>query len=237
MPWTDILEIIPANALVFSTSGNSIPGREDDNLCLKAYHLLQKEHKLPAVKIHLHKIIPTGAGLGGGSADAAHTLRLLNSIFQLNIAADKLMHYASALGSDCAFFIQDLPRFGAGRGEVLTAIEISLKGKFLVLVKPELHVSTEDAYANVNPKHQIVSLQNTLIATPIDRWKDVVKNDFEESVFKKFPEIKAIKEKMYLLGAVYASMSGSGSSVFGIFNSPVSSENFSGLTKWSGILH
>jgi len=236
IPWTDILEIIPADTLAFSASGNSIPGREDENLCLKAYNLLHTEYKVPPVKIHLHKVIPMGAGLGGGSSDAAHTLRLLNSIFQLNISAEKLMHYASVLGSDCAFFIQDKPMFGAGRGDELMAIDISLKGKFLVLIKPDVHVSTADAYANVSPNQPEVSLQNTLMTNPISRWKDIVKNDFEESVFKKYPEIQSIKEKMYSLGAVYASMSGSGSSVYALFDSPVLSENFSGLTNWSGVL-
>ncbi len=182
-------------------------------------------------------MIPTGAGLGGGSSDAAHTLRLLNSIFQLNISKEKLMHYASKLGSDCAFFIQDKPMFGSGRGEVLTTVDISLKGKFLILVKPDIHVSTLDAYSNVNPCQPEVSLQNTLMTNPVSRWKDVVRNDFEESVFKKFPEIQSIKEKMYSLGAVYASMSGSGSTVFGIFDLPITDNAFPGLVQWSAGLN
>ncbi|HOX83330.1 MAG TPA: 4-(cytidine 5'-diphospho)-2-C-methyl-D-erythritol kinase [Chryseolinea sp.] len=237
VPWTDILEIIPGETLTFSSSGNSIPGKADENLCLKAYHLLRNDYSLDPVKIHLHKMIPTGAGLGGGSSDAAHTLRLLNSIFQLNISKEKLMHYASKLGSDCAFFIQDKPMFGSGRGEVLTTVDISLKGKFLILVKPDIHVSTLDAYSNVNPCQPEVSLQNTLMTNPVSRWKDVVRNDFEESVFKKFPEIQSIKEKMYSLGAVYASMSGSGSTVFGIFDLPITDNAFPGLVQWSAGLN
>jgi 4-diphosphocytidyl-2-C-methyl-D-erythritol kinase len=237
VPWTDILEIIPADTLTFSGSGNHIPGRTEDNLCLKAYSLLEKEFKLPPVKIHLHKIIPTGAGLGGGSSDAAYTLRLLNVIFELNLSNEKLMQYASMLGSDCAFFIQDKPMMGSGRGEVLSEIDVRLKGKFLVLVKPDIHVSTADAYANVKPNQPVVSLQSILTTTSINDWKNTVKNDFEESVFGKYPAIKEIKEKLYSIGAMYASMSGSGSTVFGIFDSPFNvNEHFSQSTNWNGAL-
>ncbi|MEO7991082.1 MAG: 4-(cytidine 5'-diphospho)-2-C-methyl-D-erythritol kinase [Chryseolinea sp.] len=237
LPWTDILEIIPSDALTFSSTGKAIPGRLEENLCLKAYALLKEDFDLPSVKIHLHKIIPTGAGLGGGSSDAAYTLRLLNTIFKLNISNENLMSYAASLGSDCAFFIQDKPMMGSGRGEVLTEIDVRLKGKFLMLIKPEVHVSTAEAYANVRPNQPEFSLQHLLTTYTLNDWKNVVKNDFEESVFGKYPEINHIKEKMYSLGAIYASMSGSGSSVFGIFNFPIEADqNFSGLTNWSGVL-
>jgi 4-diphosphocytidyl-2-C-methyl-D-erythritol kinase len=237
LPWTDILEIIPSDVSIFSSSGNAIPGRAEENLCLKAYSLLKKDFDLPPVKIHLHKIIPTGAGLGGGSSDAASTLRLLNAIFELNISAANLMSYAASVGSDCAFFIHDKPMLGLGRGEVLTEIDIRLKGKFLMLVNPQIHVATAEAFATVKPNKPEFSLQHVLTTHALNDWKDAVKNDFEESVFEKHPEIKNIKEKMYSLGAIYASMSGSGSSVFGIFDSPIEAEkNFSGQTKWSGIL-
>ena len=235
--WTDILEIIPADTLTFSSSGNSIPGRAEENLCLQAYSLLKKDFDLQPVNIHLHKIIPTGAGLGGGSSDAAHTLRLLNTIFQINLSNEKLMQYAAALGSDCAFFIQDKPMLGSGRGDVLTEADVKLKGKFLLLVKPNIHVSTAQAYANVKPNQPEVSLQHVLSTSAVSDWKNVVKNDFEESVFGKYPEIKDIKEKMYSLGAIYSSMSGSGSTVFGIFDAPVNvNEPFSSTENWSGIL-
>ena len=237
VPWTDILEINHSEELTFSSSGNIIPGKADENLCLKAYRLMQKEFNLPPVKIHLHKIIPTGAGLGGGSSDAAHTLRKLNEIFQLNISNEKLMRYATELGSDCAFFVQDKPMLGSGRGEVLTDITINLSGKFLVLVKPGIQVSTAEAYSTVKPNQTASPLHSILTKHPLSEWKYVVKNDFEESVFEKHPEIQSIKEKLYDLGAIYASMSGSGSAVFGIFDSPINrAEYFAGLMKWSGTL-
>jgi 4-diphosphocytidyl-2-C-methyl-D-erythritol kinase len=240
VPWTDILEIIPAETLAFSSSGNAIPGKAEENLCLKAYSLLKKDFGLSPVHIHLHKIIPTGAGLGGGSSDGAHTLRLLNTIFQLNLSTEKLMHYAAALGSDCAYFIQDKSMLGSGRGEMLSEIAVRLKGKFLMLVKPDVHVSTAEAYAHVKPHQPEFSLRHILESRPVNEWRAVVKNDFEESVFKKYPEIQSLKEKMYSLGAIYSCMSGSGSTVFGIFNSPVDAldieMHFSVQTKWSGML-
>ncbi len=235
--WTDILEVIPSDTLTFSSSGNSIPGRVEDNLCLKAYALLKRDFDLHPVKIYLHKIIPTGAGLGGGSSDAAHTLRLLNTIFELNLSNEQLMQYAAALGSDCAFFIQDKPMWGLGRGEVITEIDVKLKGKFLLLVKPNIHVSTAEAYANVKPHHPEVSLQHVLTTRPVRDWKNAVKNDFEDSVFGKYPEINEIKKKMYALEAIYSSMTGSGSTVFGIFDSPFdANKHFSSIENWSGIL-
>jgi len=238
VPWTDILEIIPSDTLTFSSSGNAIPGRAEENLCLKAYSLLWKEFNLPPVKIHLHKIIPTGAGLGGGSYDAAHTLRLLNSIFQLNLSDEKLMNYAATLGSDCAFFVQDKPMIGSGRGEVLSEIDMKLKGKFLMLVKPDIHVSTAEAYAHVKPHPPEFTLHHIFTSRPLNEWRHSLRNDFEESVFVRYPEIQKLKEKMYALGAGYASMSGSGSTVFGIFDSSLTNvdENFPTVTKWCGVL-
>jgi 4-diphosphocytidyl-2-C-methyl-D-erythritol kinase len=235
--WTDILEIIPAKTLTFSSSGNGIPGKAEENLCLKAYALLKKDFDLSPVNIHLHKIIPTGAGLGGGSSDAAHTLRLLNMIFQLNLSNDTLMNYAATLGSDCAYFIQDKSMIGLGRGEMLSEINIKLKGKFLILVKPDIHVATAEAYAHVKPHKPEFSLRHVLETHPVNEWKNVVKNGFEDSVFKKYPEILSLKEKMYSLGAIYSCMSGSGSTVFGIFESPIDANAlFLGHAKWSGIL-
>jgi 4-diphosphocytidyl-2-C-methyl-D-erythritol kinase len=221
MPWNDILEIIPASDLAFSHSGIFIPGDVTDNLCLKAYHLLKKEFDVPAVHIHLHKIIPMGAGLGGGSSDAAWTLRMLDSIFALKLSPSQLQSYASSIGSDCAFFIQDKPMIGKGRGEVLEETTVSLKNKFIVLVKPDIHVSTAEAYSNVKPEIPQTDLRQIVEQSPIQQWKNFLKNDFEDSVFQKFPVIGKIKKTLYEEGALYASMSGSGSSVFGIFESPV----------------
>ncbi len=234
VPWTDILEVIEADSFSFTSTGNLIPGPTESNLCIKAYEILKRDFGLGPVRIHLHKIIPTGAGLGGGSADAAYTLRLLNDIFQLHQPQKSLMEYAAALGSDCAFFVQDDPMIGQGRGEVLTKIQVSLRGKYLVLVKPYIHVSTADAFAGIRPQQAQYSLKE-LVQQPVSEWKYLVKNDFEDSVFKRHPAIRLIKEKLYSMGAQYASMSGSGSAVFGIFDTEVGLENqFPDTTVWAG---
>lgn len=216
IPWSDILEIIPSDEFSFSLSGNTIPGEDHDNLCVKAYRMMQAVYSLPAVKMHLHKIIPTGAGLGGGSSDAAWTLRLLNDLFGLNLSKEVLKEYAARLGSDCAFFVHDIPMIGSGRGEVLTPVKISLKGKHLVLVKPDIHVSTAEAYKGITPAEPVHKISDVL-GMPISEWKKFLVNDFEKTVAKKFKVIEEIKEKLYKTGADYASMTGSGSAVYGIF--------------------
>jgi 4-diphosphocytidyl-2-C-methyl-D-erythritol kinase len=237
VPWTDILEIIPANKMSFTGSGLSIPGRSEENLCVKAYHLLKEDFDLPPVSIHLHKIIPTGAGLGGGSSDAAYTLKTLNSMADIQLSTEKLRGYASMLGSDCSFFIDAKPMLGEGRGEKLSAVGLDLKGYSLVLVKPHVHVSTAEAYAGVTPRAGLRSVRNILNETPITQWRHHLKNDFEASVFKNHPSIGDIKNKLYERGALYASMSGSGSSVFGLFNQQVDLNNdFKGVTYWVGSL-
>ena len=204
--------------LDFSCDGVEMPDNKTrDNLCCKAYHLLNADYRLPPAIIRLHKKIPVGAGLGGGSSDAAYTLLALNDLFQLNISKEKLSQYASRLGSDCAFFLQSSPAFGTGKGDILEPIALSLAGYHILLVKPPVFVSTADAYSSVTPRKAQHRLPEILQA-PISEWRHMVFNDFEISVFKKFPEIGRIKEKLYGEGAVYASMSGSGSSVYGIFD-------------------
>jgi 4-diphosphocytidyl-2-C-methyl-D-erythritol kinase len=216
VPWTDILEIIPSKEFSFSLSGNSVPGDEQDNLCVKAYRLLAQDISLPPVDIHLHKIIPTGAGLGGGSSDGAWTLRLLNDVLSLELSKDVLKQYASKLGSDCAFFIDDIPMIGTGRGEVLSPVEVDLKGKYLVIVKPEVHISTQQAYEGIVPSVPARKLADVIADS--NQWNRHLKNDFEATILKKFPVIKNIKQTLYDAGAEYASMSGSGSAVYGIFS-------------------
>jgi 4-diphosphocytidyl-2-C-methyl-D-erythritol kinase len=236
--WSDLLEIIPSDTLKFDSTGLTIPGEVHDNLCVKAYGLLKTDFDLPPVQIHLHKLLPTGAGLGGGSSDAAFTLRTLNEMFNLNLSTFQLSGYASKLGSDCAFFVHQQAMMGTQRGEVLHPVKLSLKGKFLVLVKPEIHIATAEAYAGVTPGRHSQSIQKIVEETPLLKWKDHLANDFEESVFKSYPKIKDLKEKLYQLGATYASMSGSGSSVFGIFDEAVDLKaDFIGLTFWSGDFH
>lgn len=198
-------------------SGVPIEGEPDDNLVVKAYRLLKQDYPdLPAVDIHMYKHIPTGAGLGGGSSDAAFMLKLLNEKFKLELSVEQLEEYAARLGADCAFFIRNKPVFATGIGNVFEPIELSLKGYYLVLVKPDIFVSTKEAYAGIHPQQPEYSLKD-IIRQPVENWKKLMKNDFEESIFKIYPEIAAIKDKLYDMGAVYAAMSGSGSSVFGIF--------------------
>ena len=211
-------------------SGTPIEGELDNNLVVKAYRLLKKDFpNMGSINIHMYKHIPTGAGLGGGSADAAFMLKLLNEKFKLNLSTEKLEEYAAILGADCAFFIQNKPVFASGIGNIFEEINLSLKGYYLVLVKPDIFVSTKDAFANIIPMKPNHSLKE-IIRMPVETWRATMKNDFENSVFKKFPEIAAIKDKLYDIGAIYASMSGSGSSVFGIFREQVEhvDEVFSG---------
>ena len=206
---------------VLTTSGTPIEGDTESNLVVKAYKLLKQDFpEIPAIDIHMYKHIPTGAGLGGGSADAAFMIKLLNDKYKLGISIEKMEEYAAKLGADCAFFIQNKPVFASGIGNIFESIDLSLKGYYLVLVKPDIFVSTKDAFAHIKPQKPTTSLKE-IIRMPVETWRAVMKNDFEESVFQKFPEIAAIKDKLYDMGAVYASMSGSGSSVFGIFREQV----------------
>jgi 4-diphosphocytidyl-2-C-methyl-D-erythritol kinase len=236
VPWTDVLEIIPSEIFQFRSSGQMIPGETSDNLCVRAYHLLKKDFNIPPVHIYLHKVIPTGAGLGGGSADAAHTLRLLNNLFELNLSTARLQHYAARLGSDCAFFITDEPMLGQGRGEIISPIPPVLKGKYFSVIKPSIHVSTADAYAQVEPKEGRQSIPE-ILKQPIGRWKETLVNDFEASVFEKHPSLRQLKNDLYAAGAMYASMSGSGSSVFGIFETKTDVTSLLQThSSWSGEL-
>lgn len=203
-------------------SGTVLGGTPDDNLVVRAFRLLQKEFplQLKPVSIYLYKHIPTGAGLGGGSSDAAFMLKALNERFSLGLSSQQLQAYASQIGADCAFFIENRPVYAEGIGNRFSDISLSLAGKTLVLVKPDVFVSTKDAYRAIVPHQPKLSLRDAL-QQPIETWREVVVNDFEASVFPKYPEIAAIKDRLYDLGAVYASMSGSGSAVYGIFDSPV----------------
>ena len=203
------------------TSGTPIEGEPENNLVVKAYKLLKEDFpELPGIDIHMYKHIPTGAGLGGGSSDAAFMIKLLNEKFKLNISIEKMEEYAAKLGADCAFFIQNKPVFANGIGNIFESIQLSLKGYYLVLVKPDIFVSTKDAFAHIKPQEPSKSLKE-IIRMPVETWRAMMKNDFEDSVFQKYPEIAAIKDKLYDMGAIYASMSGSGSSVFGIFREQV----------------
>jgi len=214
--WNDALEIAFSEELVFTSSGIEIAGPAESNLVMKAYRLLSEDFDLPPLRIHLHKQIPFGAGLGGGSADGAFMLLMLDKTFKLNIPQTKMIDYGARLGSDCPFFLINQPIFATGRGEIMSPINVSLKGLSLFMVKPPIEVSTAAAFRNIVPQTPEISLRE-LIKLPVTEWKSQIFNQFEASVFQQFPEIEAIKNQLYSLGAVYASMSGSGSSVFGLF--------------------
>ncbi len=234
VPLCDVLEIIPAGDGVFgfSSTGLPVPGEVDRNLCVKAWLLMQQEFGLPAVKIHLHKVIPMGAGLGGGSSDGAHTLILLNQLFDLGLAAEQLENFARRLGSDCAFFIRNSPCYACEKGDRFEAIGIDLAGLNLALVLPEVHVSTADAYSMIIPAIPLLQIKE-LVRLPVSEWKDKLVNDFEIPVIAKYPVIGSIKSTLYDAGALYAAMSGSGAAVFALFGERFSLDGlFPGCFIW-----
>jgi 4-diphosphocytidyl-2-C-methyl-D-erythritol kinase len=219
LPFYDVLEVIQSEnkskPYELFVSGKIIKGHDEDNLCIKAYLLLKKDFpQLPPVKVYLHKVIPAGAGLGGGSANGAFMLLLLNNKFNLKIPQEQLLNYALALGSDCPFFIINKTSLAYGRGEMLKPFDLSLSGYKLLLINPGIHISTGWAFSQVRFSSE--NSINNIIRKPIEEWKDMT-NDFEPVVFEKYPSIKTIKQKMYDAGALYASMSGTGSTVYGIF--------------------
>jgi 4-diphosphocytidyl-2-C-methyl-D-erythritol kinase len=221
VPWRDILEIVPAKEgrgeVAFTSSGLEIPSNGNLNLCQRVYHAMHDEFGLCSIKMHLHKIVPIGAGLGGGSADAAFCATMLNELFELKLTADKLEQIVGQVGSDCPFFVRNKPSHVTGRGEVLESFDLELSGCWIMLINPKLHIGTKDAYAVIKPAESNVSLLNAL-QQEMSEWKGSVVNDFEKSVFLKHPIIAEIKKDLYARGAKYASMTGSGSTVFGLFN-------------------
>lgn len=223
IPLCDEMELVEDSSMTtelgyhLSMDGHVIDGSSEDNLVVKALRLLQQEgYAIKPVEIKLKKIIPSGAGMGGGSADAAFMLSGLNNLFELQIPTEKLEEYAARLGADCAVFIQNKPVYAEGIGNNFTPIDLNLKGYWLVVIKPDVFISTKAAFSMIQPK----TCDNPLlevIKQPVETWRENMHNDFEDSVFPQFPVIKDLKEKLYACGAIYASMSGSGSSLFGIF--------------------
>lgn len=229
VPLKDVLEMIPGPTFraitsdvknagaKFITTGLPINGAAGKNLCVKAYDLLQQDFpKLPPVRIYLHKAIPIGAGLGGGSADGSFTLRMLNEKFQLRLSTEQLLDYALRLGSDCPFFILNRPSFATGRGEFLQTINLDLESVSFIIVNPGIHINTPWAFEQLTPKKPAKSIQK-IIEQPLSSWKDELKNDFETPIFEHHPELLTIKDRLYETGALYASLSGSGSCLYGIY--------------------
>lgn len=223
--WCDVLEVVVDErislrkknpGIIFKTTGVETYSSPEKNLCVRAYRLLEKDFPLKPVRIHLHKIIPIGAGLGGGSSDATHAIKLLDKVFSLGLTVKQMIHYASELGSDCAFFIENKPSFARGKGDMLESINLNLDKYYISIIKPDIHISTASAYSKVKPSVPSQSL-GKLLKMPVETWRKNIKNDFEESVFDEYPELQTIKQKLYDNGAIYASMSGSGSAMYGIF--------------------
>ena len=241
LPWTDALELLPAapgHPTSLTLTGRSIPGDPATNLCIRAYELLQADYpELPPVQLYLHKIVPIGAGLGGGSADAAFALRAANDLFSLNLSVETLEGYARCLGSDCAFFIQNKPVLALERGDVFAEISLHLTGMACVVVYPNLHISTAEAYARISPQPPQHPLREAL-AQPMSTWRDTVSNDFETALTPNYPVLAEIKQQLYAAGATYASLSGSGSAVYGLWETdePAAMTWPAAYAVWQGVL-
>lgn len=213
----DVLEFVENNnETSFQSTGIPIPGNPKDNLCVKAWGLLYKDFKIPSVKIHLHKHIPIGAGMGGGSADGAFMLSALSEYFKLGLPVERLKSYAGMLGSDCPFFIENKPTYVTGRGEKLEAIDLKLPECEIKIIYPDIHIGTKEAYANIKPSVPNQSLKE-IIKRPCNEWQSTIKNDFEQSVFGNYKELQQVKNELIKNGAIYSSMTGSGSAIYGIF--------------------
>ncbi|MDL2304958.1 4-(cytidine 5'-diphospho)-2-C-methyl-D-erythritol kinase [Bacteroides sp. OttesenSCG-928-D19] len=234
VPLTDALEAVIGEETSFKQTGIQLDSLPNDNLVMKAYALMTKKHAIPPLNIYLKKAIPSGAGLGGGSADAAFMLKLINELCECHITESKLEKMAASIGADCPFFIRNKPVLATGIGNLFKPSDVSLKGYTLCIVQPPVAVSTKEAYANVQPQKPTFSLAK-LPTIAVSEWKEVLKNDFEPGIFKKYPVIGDIKNKLYAMGAEYAAMSGSGSAVFGLFRQTIS-PHFSDCFVWTGIL-
>ena len=216
----DVVEITDATETSFVSSGLAIPGDQANNLCIKAFNTLRKDYKIPDQTISLLKNIPIGAGLGGGSSDAAFLVKLVNDKFKLGLSPSAMEDYVRPLGADCAFFIENKPVYAKGKGDEFSPLEIDLSSYEIIVVKPDVHVSTAEAYRGIIPTVPRTSVKE-LIHLPLEEWKNHLVNDFEKTVFEKYPSIEALKTQLYNHGAIFALMSGSGSSVFGIFDKKV----------------
>lgn len=226
VPLCDVLEIVPnetsrendiayTNNFYLKMSGATIPGNGADNICTKAFQLLHTQFRLPPTALFLHKNIPTGAGLGGGSSDGSFTLKLINQIYKLGIENSRLKEFAAMLGSDCPFFIDNAPAYVGGRGTDIRLIPLTLHGYHITIINPRIHVSTQEAYSMITPQTPKYNLLEAL-QQPVPRWKEIIVNDFERPLSAKYPELLEIKTQLYDAGAKYASMTGSGSSFYAL---------------------
>lgn len=228
--WCDALEIIETEDRIpfrINCSGLSVNGKPEDNLIYKAWKKMAEKSDFPPIQVHLHKIIPMGAGLGGGSADAAFFIKETNSMFRLGFTDSELMEMASAIGSDCAFFLKNKALIASGKGNVFSEIKVDLSSFYIALIYPNLHSNTALAYAELDPaRKRQADIKKTVENLPIKEWKEHLFNDFEHSVFKKMPAAFEVKQALYQQGALYASLSGSGSAVYGIFEKEPALDQF-----------
>lgn len=231
---TDALEAVVSTKTTLKQSGIKLDSLPEENLVLKAYRLMSKKYTIPPLDIYLKKVIPSGAGLGGGSSDAAFMLKMMNDISACGLSDSKLEKMAISIGADCPFFLRNTPMLATGTGTILKPVDLSLKGYTICVVKPPVNVSTKDAYANCTPKKPSFSLKD-LNTYPVSEWKKILTNDFEQGIFKTHPAIGGLKEKLYAMGAEYAAMSGSGSAVFGLFKETISPK-FPDCFVWTGTL-
>lgn len=234
VPLTDALEVIETNGVppgshMFSSSGLNVPGDPESNLVIKALRLVQARYTLPSLAVHLHKVIPTGAGLGGGSSDGVMMLHLLNRKFLLGMSTAELMEHAVQLGSDCPFFVESTPAYVTGRGEHLESIELNLAGCWLLLIHPGIHISTAEAFGMIQPK-TLSGLLKDYVRLPVEQWKGHIFNDFEQPLVERHPLVGQLRDSLYEAGAMYAAMSGSGSAVYGLFREEP--ELLPGSTGW-----
>lgn len=237
IPWHDIIEVVPAqkSGTSLTVLGNKVDCDPEKNLVMKAYRLLEKEFSPGDVDIILHKIVPDGAGLGGGSSDATHTLLLINELMNLGLDRKQIADRAAKLGADCAFFAYDIPMIAEGIGDILTPVDIDLRGYTIVIAKPQgVNISTREAYAGITPRQPEIHISE-ILKLPIEEWQGLLKNDFEDSILEKAPAIAQLKQKFIDAGAAYTSMSGSGASVYGLFKSDKMSESVN--TTISGYPH
>lgn len=217
IPFYDVIEFYPSDQFALHIYGKHVPGTVEENLVTRAFQLLKTRFSLPEIEVHLLKNIPSGSGLGGGSSDAANLLSELNWYFHLRINHNELRQMAESLGSDCPFFVENGPMLASGKGEILQEINIDLKGYFLVLAFPEIHISTEKAYSFVKGPFEHYSDLNEIIDKPVEKWNGLLTNDFENVIFSKYHELEAIKSNLIENGALYASLTGSGSVIYGIY--------------------
>lgn len=234
VPLCDALEVIPSEKLSISLSGSLTPSEPEDNLVVKAYKEMLKKYDFPPVDIFLRKAIPIGAGLGGGSADAAFMSKAIRQLYDLAVSDEELERLIASIGADCPFFIKNKPVMATGTGNVFSLSDVSLRGYTIYIVKPQVEVSTKGAYAMIKPLKASFQLEE-LSSVPVSEWKNVLRNDFEPVIFEQYPEVREIKDSLYEKGAVFASMSGSGSAVYGLFTEAVSL-HFPNCYVWKGTL-